>query len=128
MSNETTAETLVAIEDSPEPQREVLQFDDGGNPVAEAPIGEVRIHWERPGGNSYGAEVRLVPDESGGFTVHVPELPGVVSEGETEQEALSNIREALAAAIESYRESGDKIPWQEPADTEGLSRWVIVDA
>lgn len=34
------------------------------------------------------------PDEEGGFWVEVPALPGCVSEGETREEALANIREA----------------------------------
>ena len=33
--------------------------------------------------------------EEGGFTVYVPSLPGCVSEGESESEALQNIREAI---------------------------------
>ena len=33
--------------------------------------------------------------EEGGFIVYVPSLPGCVSEGESESEALENIREAI---------------------------------
>ena len=39
------------------------------------------------------------PDE-GGFTVHVPALPGCVSEGETVEDALANIREAIELYLE----------------------------
>jgi predicted RNase H-like HicB family nuclease len=39
--------------------------------------------------------VVLEPSEEGGFTAHVPALPGCISEGETEDEALSNIKEAI---------------------------------
>ena len=38
--------------------------------------------------------------EKGGFTVYVPSLPGCVSEGETEQEAMQNIREAIELYLE----------------------------
>ena len=39
--------------------------------------------------------VVLEPSEEGGFTATVPSLPGCISEGETEAEALVNIREAV---------------------------------
>jgi len=44
--------------------------------------------------------VILEPSEDGGFTVHVPSLPGCISEGSTREEALSNIREALQLYLE----------------------------
>lgn len=40
-------------------------------------------------------KVVLEPSEEGGFIVYVPSLPGCVSEGESESEALENIREAI---------------------------------
>lgn len=39
--------------------------------------------------------VVLQPSDEGGYTVYIPSLPGCVSEGDTEQEALENIQEAL---------------------------------
>jgi predicted RNase H-like HicB family nuclease len=41
----------------------------------------------------------LEPSEESGYTVHVPSLPGCVSEGDTE-EALVNIREAIDPYLE----------------------------
>jgi len=40
-------------------------------------------------------KVVLEPSDEGGYTVYVPALPGCISEGETIQEALENIREAM---------------------------------
>jgi predicted RNase H-like HicB family nuclease len=40
-------------------------------------------------------DVVLEPSEDGGYTVYVPSLRGCVSEGETEEEALENIRDAI---------------------------------
>ncbi|MGH2494991.1 MAG: type II toxin-antitoxin system HicB family antitoxin [Ktedonobacteraceae bacterium] len=40
-------------------------------------------------------KVVLEPSDEGGYTVYVPALPGCISEGETVQEALKNIREAM---------------------------------
>jgi predicted RNase H-like HicB family nuclease len=46
--------------------------------------------------------VVLEPDqETGDWAVWCPELPGCVSAGETEQEALSNIREAIELYLET---------------------------
>ena len=40
-------------------------------------------------------EVVLEPSDEGGYTAYVPSLPGCISEGETREEALANIREAI---------------------------------
>lgn len=45
-------------------------------------------------------KVVLERSEDGGFTVYAPSLPGCVSEGETEEEALRNIREAIELYLE----------------------------
>ena len=46
-------------------------------------------------GRSLVYDVILEPSEDGGYTVYVPTLRGCVSQGETEQEALDNIRDAI---------------------------------
>jgi len=40
-------------------------------------------------------QVILEPSDEGGFTAIVPSLPGCISEGNTKEEALKNIREAI---------------------------------
>lgn len=40
-------------------------------------------------------DVVLEPSDEGGYTVYVPTLRGCVSEGDTEDEALENIRDAI---------------------------------
>ncbi|NLI11092.1 type II toxin-antitoxin system HicB family antitoxin [Pelotomaculum propionicicum] len=45
-------------------------------------------------------KVMLEPSEEGGFTVFVPSLPGCISEGDTLEEALKNIREAIELYLE----------------------------
>jgi predicted RNase H-like HicB family nuclease len=45
-------------------------------------------------------KVVLEASDEGGFTVYVPSLPGCISEGETEEEALKNIREAVELYLE----------------------------
>lgn len=45
-------------------------------------------------------KVVLEPSDEGGYTVYVPSLPGCISEGETKDEALRNIKEAIELYIE----------------------------
>ena len=55
--------------------------------------------------------VVLEPDlEDGGYVAHCPALPGCYSEGETKEEALANIREAIEAYIESLQKYCLPIP------------------
>ena len=37
----------------------------------------------------------LEPQEEGGFTVYIPSLPGCISEGDTKEKAIKNIKEAI---------------------------------
>lgn len=53
----------------------------------------------------------LEPMEEGGFLVHVPALPEVVTGGDTEDEALAMAREAIELVLESRRERGEEIPF-----------------
>lgn len=45
-------------------------------------------------------KVVLEPSEEGGYTAIVPSLPGCISEGNTKDEALKNIREAVELYLE----------------------------
>ena len=45
-------------------------------------------------------KIVLQDEEEGGFSVFVPSLPGCVSQGDTEDEALKNIREAIELYLE----------------------------
>ena len=45
-------------------------------------------------------KVILESSDEGGFTVYVPSLPGCISEGETVDEAMKNIREAIDLYLE----------------------------
>src|SRR6202043_4107652 len=55
---------------------------------------------------NYSFSVILEPQEGGGFTVLVPALPEVVTEGDTETEALVNAEEAIRAILEFRRTHG----------------------
>ena len=56
----------------------------------------------------------LEPQKEGGFTVYVPSLPGCISEGNTKEEAINNIKEAIELYLEADTHeliefSGEKI-------------------
>lgn len=59
-------------------------------------------------GGMKAAEVEFIfePDPDGGYHAFAPELPGLHTEGDTLEEALSNAEEALGLYIESLRDEG----------------------
>jgi predicted RNase H-like HicB family nuclease len=54
--------------------------------------------------------VMIQRDEDGVYVAEVPSLPGCVSQGTTRQEALDNVREAIALYLKSLKAHGDPIP------------------
>jgi predicted RNase H-like HicB family nuclease len=54
--------------------------------------------------------VLLYPGEDGYTVAEVPSLPGCVSQGQTRDEALANIQEAIALHEEVLRERGEPVP------------------
>ena len=52
----------------------------------------------------------LAAEDGGGFAATVPDLPGCMSDGETPEEALVNVRDAIEAWIDMARELGHAIP------------------
>ncbi len=55
--------------------------------------------------------VAIHPDpEDGGYVAHVPSLPGVYGQGETEEEALEDAGAALEFTLESMAELGEELP------------------
>ena len=54
--------------------------------------------------------INLHPQPEGGYTVLVPALPEVVTEGDTREEAMANAREAIELVLQVYRDEGWEIP------------------
>ena len=48
--------------------------------------------------------------EEGGYWAEVPELPGCYSQGETVEESLNNIREAIESHIQVLIKEGEELP------------------
>lgn len=61
--------------------------------------------------------VLVEADEDGMFVAEVPSLPGCISQGTTREEALANIKEAIAVYVESLEAHGEAVP---PPITEEL--------
>lgn len=57
--------------------------------------------------------VVLEPSEEGGFTAVAPSLPGCISEGETRDEALANIKEAIELYLETVEDDLSSAPGSE---------------
>ena len=55
-------------------------------------------------------EIVLQPEAEGGFSVLVPELPSVATQGETIEEATEMAKEAIEAYLEVMQEDGLPIP------------------
>lgn len=58
----------------------------------------------------YKIPLVLTPQPEGGYTVTSPLLPELLTEGDTVEEALANIHDALAAVIETYEDLGRQMP------------------
>ena len=50
------------------------------------------------------------PQPEGGYTVTSPLLPELFTEGDTVEDALENVKDALAAVIELYHDTGKMLP------------------
>jgi antitoxin HicB len=59
---------------------------------------------------NYSFSVILEPQEGGGFTVLVPALLEVITEGDSETEALANAEEAIRAILSYRQDNGIAIP------------------
>lgn len=60
---------------------------------------------------NYKIEIaKLSEEDGGGFLATVPTLPGCMSDGETQEEALTNVQDAIECWIETAEEIGKEIP------------------
>lgn len=58
----------------------------------------------------YKVPLVLAPQPEGGYTVTSPLLPELVTEGDTLEVAVENVRDALKAVVEIYEDLGKPLP------------------
>lgn len=65
--------------------------------------------------NDYPVIVQPLPEEDGGgYAAIVPDLPGCMSDGETPEEAIINVRDAIVAWMEAAADVGHPVPPPSP--------------
>jgi predicted RNase H-like HicB family nuclease len=70
----------------------------------------------------YQYTVVFEPAAEGGFTVTVPALPGLVTEGDTLEEAREMVKDAIRGYLESLVKHGEEIPIEPiPASVERVA-------
>ena len=57
----------------------------------------------------YKIPLVLSPQPEGGYTVTSPVLPELITEGDTPEEIMRNVSDALEAALELYEDSGPRV-------------------
>lgn len=74
----------------------------------------------------YRCELRLIPEEEGGYSTYIAQLAGVVSQGDCLESATKNTIEALISCLRAYKDNDMPIPWTEPSKqvVGEDSRWV----
>jgi antitoxin HicB len=58
----------------------------------------------------YKVPLVLSPQPEGGYTVTIPVLPELITEGDNLEEVLANVPDALRAALEIYEDLGKPLP------------------
>jgi antitoxin HicB len=78
----------------------------------------------------YKLPLVLTPQPEGGFVVTSPLLPELVTEGDTIEQALANVRDALLAVREAYEDTGRLFPASLEQNAAQAPIWLelVIDA
>ncbi len=80
-------------------------------------MGRIKTKNENKGLDYYLSlpySILLIPEEEGGWFAKIPELPGCMTFGDTQQEVLELIEDAKLGWLSVAVEEGDPIPEPEP--------------
>jgi predicted RNase H-like HicB family nuclease len=78
--------------------------------------------------DAYTYTVAFEPDEeTGGYTVTCPALPGLITEGDTLEQARTRAAGAILCYLESLRKDGLPLPLSEVHDVEPIRESLAVD-
>ena len=72
----------------------------------------------------YKMPLVLTPQPEGGYTVTSPLLPELITEGDSLDEALENVKDAIAAVIELYQDQGRSLPRNVQIPDENSLVWL----
>lgn len=61
--------------------------------------------------------ILIKQDEDGVFISEVPELPGCISQGDTRQESIVNIKDAISGYVASLKKHDEPIPFSIDEET-----------
>jgi predicted RNase H-like HicB family nuclease len=113
----------------------ILIQDLGGSATVPAVDAVEHVQYYEHDGPNRLLQIRgwALPEDGGGFSARSPDLPGVYAEGDTADDAISSLRDALTATIAVYVEEQREIPWtkrEEQGDRPngGVERWILVRA
>jgi len=71
----------------------------------------------------YKVPLILTPQPEGGYTVTSPVLPELVTEGDTLEQAIGNVQDALEAVIETYEDLHKPFPANLQQDSQNAPIW-----
>lgn len=74
----------------------------------------------------YSFTVLFEPAEEGGYVVKCPALPGLVTEGDTLEEARENAKDAIQGYLESLAKDGARLPADKEIRLEPVKEKVTV--
>lgn len=83
-------------------------------------------------GGDWLLAAKVIPEQEGGYSVECLHLPGAASQGETVEQALHNLLEAVNGVVDQYLADGQPIPWWEPplykeiVTMKAKVRWIAV--
>lgn len=83
-------------------------------------------HQEPIAPAEYAYTVLLQPEPEGGYTVTCPALPGLVTYGETLDEARRMAAEAIETYLESLQKDGEPLPESDTSEPEPVTEQVRV--
>jgi predicted RNase H-like HicB family nuclease len=87
--------------------------------------------WQKPSRPTHKFLAVFYPEEEGGFSAFAQRYPGIVSQGETVDEAKANIKEAFVAMLAACRKRGKSLEFSNEPMIEVHAAcqqaWITVD-
>jgi len=103
------------------------RHDESGNSVT---LVFDQVQWLEQ--NAYRCHVALLPEDDGTISAIVLNLPGAGSCGDTEAEAIENVKDSIRGLIATYIEDGQPVPWQATSSFDEIPQgsktlWILVN-